>query len=148
MRTRLPLRRRMRSRSRGEPVVDPDRRGQDPAPHHSRRGRRADPGAERTACTKDALGTAGHETHPATGAPLVGETLPMWDRVLDLARTTAPIFAPVRYQSMDTAITEAGPLLVESNTGGSFTLPRFAIGRDFLTDPVRGFFRDCGYPRV
>ena len=98
--------------------------------------------------TEDALGTAGHETHPATGTPLVGETLPMWDRVLDLARTTAPIFAPVRYQSMDTAITEAGPLLVEIDTGGSFTLPRFATGRDFLTDPVRGFFRDCGYPKV
>ena len=138
----------MRFRSRAESVVDLDRREQDPAPHHSRRGRRADPGAERTACTKDALGTAGHETHPATGTPLVGETLPEWDRVLDLARTCAPIFAPLRYQSMDIAITPEGPLLVEINTGGAFNLPQLASGRGFLTDPVREFFRDCGYPKV
>lgn len=105
-------------------------------------------GTIRTARTKDAFGTTGHEAHPATGAPLVGATLPMWDRVLDLARTAAPIFAPVRYQSMDIAITEAGPLLVEINTGGSFTLPQFATGRGFLTDPVRKFFRTCGYTRV
>ena len=96
----------------------------------------------------DAFGTTGHEAHPATGASLVGETLPAWDQVFDLARATAPIFAPVRYQSMDIAITEAGPLLVEINTGGCFSLPQFATGRGFLTDEVREFFRECGYTRV
>ena len=78
----------------------------------------------------------------------MGETLPGWHEVLDLARSVAPIFAPIRYQSMDIAITEAGPLLVEINTGGSFTLPQFASGRGFLTDPVCEFLRDCGYTRV
>ena len=107
-----------------------------------------DIGTIRTARTKDAFGTTDHESHPVTGAPLVGETLPMWDRVLDLARTCAPIFPRIWYQSMDIAITEAGPLLVEINTGGSFTLPQFASGRGFLTDEVREFFRECGYAKV
>ena len=106
-------------------------------------------GAIRTARTMDGdFGTTGREAHPATGAPLVGETLPGWDELLDLARSVAPIFAPIRYQSMDIAITEAGPLLVEINTGGSFTLPQFASGRGFLTDPVCEFLRDCGYTHV
>ncbi len=105
-------------------------------------------GTIRTARTMDAFGTTGHEAHPATGALLVGEALPAWDQVLDLARATAPIFAPVRYQSMDIAITKVGPLLVEINTGGCFSLPQFATGRGFLTDEVREFFRECGYAKV
>ena len=107
-----------------------------------------DTGTIRTARTKDAFGTTGHASHPATGAPLVGETLPLWDRVLDLARTCAPVFAPIRYQSMDIAITPAGPMLVEIDTGGSFTLPQYASGRGFLTDEVRAFFRACGHAKV
>ena len=105
-------------------------------------------GAILKARTKDAFGTTDHDEHPATGAPLVGETLPMWDRVLDLAQACAPIFAPIRYQSMDIAITPAGPMLIEINTGGSFTLAQFASGRGFLTDEVREFFRECGYAKV
>ena len=107
-----------------------------------------DTGTIRKARTKDAFGTTDHESHPVTNAPLVGETLPMWDRVLDLARTCALIFPPIRYQSMDIAITPAGPMLIEINTGGSFTLPQFASGRGFLTDEVREFFRECGYAKV
>ena len=108
----------------------------------------SDTGRVRKARTKDALGTTDHGSHPITGAPLVGEALPMWDRVLDLARTCAPVFAPVRYQSMDIAITPAGPKLVEINTGGSFALPQYASGRGFLTEAVREFFRECGYDKV
>ena len=40
---------------------------------------------------------------------------------------------------MDVAITPAGPLLVEINTGGGFNLPRLASGCGFLTDEVRDF---------
>lgn len=72
----------------------------------------------------------------------------MWDQVPDLARACAPIFLPIRYQSMDIAIAPAGPMLIEINTGGSFTLPQFASGRGFLTDKVREFFREYGYAKV
>ena len=101
-----------------------------------------------TARTKDAFGTTDHETHPETGERLLGETIPMWDQVLDLARTCALIFRPVRYQSMDIAITTEGPVLIEINTGGGFDLPQLATGVGFLTDEVADFFRSRGYKKV
>ena len=101
-----------------------------------------------TARTKDALGTTDHEVHPETGAPLTGERLPHWERVLDMARACAPIFSPVRYQSMDIAIAEDGPVLIEINTGGGFDLPQLASGQGFLTDEVLDFFRACGFKKL
>lgn len=98
--------------------------------------------------TQHAFGTTGHETHPVTGAPLAGETLPLWEPTIELARTCAPVFAPVRYQSMDIAITPAGPVLIEVNTGGSFALAQLATGRGFLTGEVRELFRECGHAGV
>jgi hypothetical protein len=101
-----------------------------------------------TARSRHRFGTTDHHAHPETGAPLVGETLPMWDAVLGLARACAPIFRPVQYQSMDIAITPDGPVLIEINTGGGFDLPQLASGQGFLTDQVREFFRACGYEKV
>jgi hypothetical protein len=98
--------------------------------------------------TKEPLGTTEHAVHPEGGAALVGEVVPMWDRVVDLAHRCAPIFAPVRYQSMDIAVTRDGPTLIEINTGGGFDLPQLASGQGFLTDDVREFFRACGYRKL
>jgi hypothetical protein len=101
-----------------------------------------------TVRSKDAFGTTDHTVHPDTGEPLLGETPPIWDRVLDLAHRCAPIFQPVRYQSMDIGITQTGPVLIEINTGGGFDLPQLASGEGFLTDEVRDFFRACGYRKL
>jgi hypothetical protein len=101
-----------------------------------------------TVRSKDAFGTTDHTVHPDTGEPLLGEILPLWDRVLDLAHRCAPIFQPVRYQSMDIGITQAGPVLIEINTGGGFDLPQLASGEGFLTHEVRDFFRACGYGKL
>jgi hypothetical protein len=101
-----------------------------------------------TARSRHRFGTTDHHAHPETRAPLVGETLPTWEAVLELARACAPIFRPVKYQSMDIAITPDGPVLIEINTGGGFDLPQLASGRGFLTDEVRAFFRACGYEKV
>jgi hypothetical protein len=65
-----------------------------------------------------------------------------------MARETAPIFQPVRYQSMDIAITDDGPVLIEINTGGGFDLPQLASGKGFLTDDVGEFFRSRGYRKL
>ena len=94
--------------------------------------------------TKDPLGTTDYTDHPETGTQLVGETLPLWDDVLALAHACSLIFAPVRYQSMDVAITPDGPMLIEINTGGGLDLPQLASGRGFLTDEVQEFFSACG----
>ena len=101
-----------------------------------------------TVRSKDALGTTDYPNHPETGEPILGERIPMWDRVLDLAERTAWIFEPARYQSMDIAVGEDGPILVEVNTGGGFDLPQLASGRGFLTDEVVAFFRDHGYSKL
>ena len=99
-------------------------------------------------CTQHHLGAVEHQKHPGTGAVLVGETVPFWNQVLDLARKASAIFGPVRYHSLDIAIEESGPIVVEVNTGGSFTLAQTACARGFLTDEVREHFRACGYRKV
>lgn len=101
-----------------------------------------------TARSKDRLGTTDYATHPETDAPLVGEAIPMWDRVVEMVEKCSPIFQPVRYQSMDIGITQDGPVLIEINTGGGFDLPQLASGEGFLTDEVCDFFRSCGYHKV
>lgn len=101
-----------------------------------------------TARTKDPLGTTDHTEHPETGEQIVGRILPEWDRVMELVHTCAPIFQPVRYQSMDIAVTADGPVLIEINTGGGFDLPQLASGEGFLTEDVCDFFRFYGYSKV
>ena len=96
-------------------------------------------GAIRTARTKDPFGTTDHVDHPVSGHRLVGETIPGWRRVVDLVRNVSPLFAPVRYQSMDIAILADGPTVIEVNTGGAFNLPQLASGRGFLSDAVLEF---------
>jgi hypothetical protein len=98
--------------------------------------------------SKDAFGTTDYERHPETDAPMLGKIVPMWDRVIELVHTCAPIFQPVRYQSMDIAITQDGPVLIELNTGGGWDLLQLGSGQGFLTDDVVDFFRSCGYPKV
>ena len=71
-----------------------------------------------TVRTKNALGTTDYREHPGTGEALAEERLPMWDRVLAIAERASWVFEPVRYQSMDIAIGDDGPVLVEANTGG------------------------------
>jgi len=39
----------------------------------------------------------------------------MWEEVLDLARSSARAFAPVRTVGWDVAVTPSGPVLVEGN---------------------------------
>ena len=94
--------------------------------------------------TEDPLGTTGYTDRPDTGSGVVGETLPGWDDVLDLARACSGVFAPVCYQSMDVATTPRGPVLIEIDTSGGFDLPQLASGRGFLTGEVVEFFAECG----
>jgi hypothetical protein len=54
--------------------------------------------------------------HPVTGVRLVGIHLPLWSEVLDLADRATAAFPELALPSLDVAITDAGPVLVETNT--------------------------------
>ena len=96
----------------------------------------------RTPCR---FGTMDHTDHPETGVRIVGERVPCWDDVLALARTCSRIFAAIRYQAMDIAVTPQGPLLIENNALGSVALLQLATGRGFLIDDVIEFLDECGH---
>lgn len=87
--------------------------------------------------------TVDYEEHPETGCKMIGEVIPMWDKILNLVHTCSPLFYPIKYQSMDIALTPDGPVLIEINTGGGFDLPQLASGKGFLTDEVSAFFQEC-----
>jgi hypothetical protein len=84
------------------------------------------------------------DTHPETGAALAGARMPMWDEVKRLACEVGALYAPVKYQSLDIAITESGPTVVEVNTGSAFNLHQIARGEGFYSDEVIDLFRRCG----
>ncbi len=84
------------------------------------------------------------EKHPDTQEPLTDTVLPDWAEVQRLIDDVARLYAPVKYQSLDIALTDKGPAIVEINTGGSFYLPQIATGRGLLTDEFIDTFRACG----
>jgi hypothetical protein len=83
--------------------------------------------------------------HPETGKPLVGLALPHWSELRKINDACARLFAPMRYLSLDIALTTDGPLIVEVNMGGGFDLPQLASGSGLLTDEAVSFFKECGY---
>lgn len=86
-------------------------------------------------------------THvPGSGSSLVGRTLPEWQKTIAMCREVGRLFHFTRYQSLDVALTDRGPVIVEVNTGSAFNLSQLAWGRGFLTDRFAAFLRECGYP--
>ena len=77
-------------------------------------------------------------------AKVLGRRLPDWDGVIDLCVRGSLLFAPLRFQSWDIALTEKGPVVVEFNPGSAFNLSQLATGKGFLTDEFLDFLRECG----
>lgn len=78
------------------------------------------------------LGYSGkaHARHPATGASIVGRTVPDWAAVGALARRAhAEAFADYALIGWDIAPTDAGPLLIEGNAKPGVLMPQRAAGR-------------------
>lgn len=75
---------------------------------------------------------------------LMGLELPFWPELCALNEKAAALYAPIRYQSSDIAITADGPVIVELNYGGGFDLPQYASGRGMLTPEVLAFFGSHG----
>ncbi|MDP2084419.1 MAG: sugar-transfer associated ATP-grasp domain-containing protein [Gemmobacter sp.] len=105
----------------------------------------ADPeGTIRSVVASTPTGRVTHTAHPRTGQPMVGMTLPFWPEVRHIAAQAAAVFAPLRYQSLDVAITAEGPVIVEVNAGGSYGMIQRATQKGFLQPHVRHFLNVCG----
>ena len=105
----------------------------------------ADPeGVIRSIVTSTGTDRVSHALHPETGAPMLGLALPYWAELRKIAAMAALVFAPLRYQSMDIAITPTGPVVVEVNAGGSLGMVQRATRAGFLQPHVRHFLTVCG----
>lgn len=56
-----------------------------------------------------------HQSHPATGQPLVGRKVPFWEDAVDLASRAATAFLPARAIGWDVAVSDRGVVLIEGN---------------------------------
>jgi Sugar-transfer associated ATP-grasp len=55
------------------------------------------------------------DTHPITGAAIRGRRIPMWSRVLEVARSAHAAFADQVVVGWDVAVLESGPQMIEGN---------------------------------
>jgi putative polysaccharide biosynthesis protein len=83
------------------------------------------------------------ENHPETGKRLLGAVMPDWAKMKAIALECSQIFPKLRYITWDIAPTPDGPIIVEVNPGGAFTLPQVAEGQGILDDKFRAFLRYC-----
>lgn len=84
------------------------------------------------------MGPAGTiEKHPSTGKPIVGFTLPDWNRAVDLALRATAFFPGLRLQNWDVALCPDGPVLVELNTESELAVPQAISGRGLKDQRLR-----------
>ena len=83
--------------------------------------------------------------HPDTGATIAGTTVPSWQALTDMVRTASQVFAGIRTQSWDIALTSDGSVFLELNYGGDLNLHQLAHGAGVLDETYREHLRRCGY---
>lgn len=71
--------------------------------------------------------------HPDTEAVLLGQTIPDWDRVVDLAVRGSVTMPKILLQGWDVGLCEGGPRVIEANLGTGFRLPQLVTRTGFLT---------------
>jgi hypothetical protein len=72
-------------------------------------------------------GGGDHRTHPVTGAPIAGRTLPDWSAAVALTlRAHAAAFGDYRLIGWDVAATAQGPVLIEGNGKPGIAMPQRA----------------------
>jgi hypothetical protein len=84
---------------------------------------------------------------PDTSQLIVGTKIPDWDWLQDVVLAAAPVFAGIRTQSWDVALTGLGSILMEVNFGGDLNLAQLATGRGVLDEGYREYLGGCG-PRL
>lgn len=88
------------------------------------------------------------ETHPDTGATLIGAEIPYWREAIDLVMATSPLLPGISTQSWDIAITKQGPVILEVNYGGDLNLSQIASGYGAMDDTLRQHLVRHGYKQV
>jgi hypothetical protein len=86
-----------------------------------------------------------NEPHPDTGRPIVGTRIPAWRTLIKMVRQASGVFAGIRTQSWDVALTNRGPVLLEVNFGGDLNLAQLAFGKGVLDETYADHLRRCGY---
>lgn len=77
------------------------------------------------------------DSHPDTGAPLIGYQIPDWNQVKKLALVGAGLFTRMPLIGWDIGLGENGPLIVEPNNSPDFGLPQIADRRGLLDDRLK-----------
>jgi hypothetical protein len=79
------------------------------------------------------------KTHPDSGRPLLGMTLPQWPDLKAYCLAGAASLPGLSMQAWDIALCPEGPVMVEVNIGGDFNLPQLATGRGLLEGAFADF---------
>ena len=87
-----------------------------------------------------------NEPHPDTGEAILGTPIPDWPRLVELVMAAAPVFAGIRTQFWDIALTDRGPVFLELNFGGDLNLAQLANGKGILDKAYVEHLRECGHP--
>ena len=66
------------------------------------------------------------DTHPMTGTPIVGFTVPFWEEAKSMCMEAAQKVPQMRFVAWDVAITPDGPTFIEGNSFPSHAIPQFA----------------------
>lgn len=72
------------------------------------------------------------DQHPTTSKPLIGFTLPDWNRAADLVLSASKHFPGLRLQNWDVALCPEGPVLLELNTESELAIPQAISGRGLM----------------
>lgn len=95
----------------------------------------------------DALGPDAvfYDSHPETGRPIKGWSIPLWESVTDVCHRAAAAFPLMRLQHWDVVIGHDGPILLEVNDLGATEFCQLH-GKGLLTDEVRAALRSYADP--
>ena len=83
------------------------------------------------------------ETHPDTGARLIGARVPDWDKLCKLVLLGAEIFDTMPLLGWDVAPTINGPVLVEANNTPDFRMVQMAENRGAYDADMKAFLAEA-----
>lgn len=84
------------------------------------------------------------DTHPDTGATIVGTMLPDWQAAKALCLKHGEALSDIKLQAWDIAMCPAGPVIMEVNIGGDLNLPQLAAGAGMLDARFLEFLAGLG----